>query len=124
MYTESSNYRSAFRFFQNCVGKKLKHNNHFLRRPKSYKNLFRGLFEQNSKKRKLTLDAQKSSNYKFALRFFPKRPREKVKRHFVVYQILINFYLTRNLLPYQTCISNQDKLYSNLNRLSGLGISM
>ena len=44
--------------------------------------------------------------------FFPKVPKEKVKRPFVVFETLINLYLTRSRLSYQTCISNQDKLYS------------
>ena len=66
MYTASSNYKCALRFFQNCQEKKRKHNNHFLRRPKSLKKTISGNFWT---KIKMYI---KSSNYKCALHFLQK----------------------------------------------------
>ena len=112
MYTESSNYECALGFFQKRLGKKLKANYHFLNRQKTLNSLFRGLLGQTSKIQKLILNVLKKFKLQMCPPFYPKVLREKVKRHFVVLKTIINLFLTGSRLSYQTCISNQDKLYS------------
>ena len=97
-------------FFRKCLGKNLRDLLQFLKKTKNIKKPIQGALRSKIKKRKLILNVHKKFELRKCPPFFLKVPRGKVKRHFLVNQIILNLYLTGSRLSYQTCISNQDKL--------------